>query len=170
MALPRKLKNFNVFNDAQSYLGLVPEVTLPKLTRQMESYRAGGMNGPVKLDLGQNELEAELTLGGLITQVFQQYANTRVDGILLRFAGAYQEDGTGTVSAVEVVMRGRYEEIDSGNAKVGENNDMKVKMPLSYYKLIIDGEEIIEIDVTNMVERVNGVDMLAKQRQALGLN
>ena len=169
MALPRKLKNFNVFNDAQSFLGLVPEVTLPKLTRQMESYRAGGMNGPVKLDLGQGELEVELTLGGMVTQVFQQYANSRVDGILLRFAGAYQEDATGLVSAVEVVMRGRYEEIDPGNAKVGDNGDMKVKMVLSYYKLTIDGAEIIELDLTNMVERVNGVDMLADQRRAVGL-
>ena len=169
MALPRKLKNFNVFNDAQSFLGLVPEVTLPKLTRQMESYRAGGMNGPVKLDLGQGELEAELTLGGMVTQVFQQYANSRVDGILLRFAGAYQEDATGLVSAVEVVMRGRYEEIDPGNAKVGDNNDMKVKLALSYYKITIHGAEIIELDLTNMVERVNGVDVLAEQRKAVGL-
>jgi P2 family phage contractile tail tube protein len=170
MALPRKLKNFNLFNDAQSYLGLVPEITLPKLMRQMESYRAGGMNGPVKLDLGQGEMEAEITLGGIVTQVFKQYANTRVDGILMRFAGAYQEDATGAVSAVEVVMRGRYEEIDSGNSKVAESNDMKAKLVLSYYKLTIDNEEIIEIDLTNMIERVGGVDMLAKQRQALGIN
>ncbi|PKM01465.1 MAG: phage tail protein, partial [Gammaproteobacteria bacterium HGW-Gammaproteobacteria-6] len=87
MALPRKLKNFNLFNDANSYLGQVPEFTLPKLTRQMESYRAGGMNGPVKIDLGQGELEAEMTLGGIVRQVFEQYASTRVDGVLLRFAG-----------------------------------------------------------------------------------
>lgn len=169
MALPKKLKNFNVFNDAQSYLGQVPEIVLPKLTRQMEEYRAGGMNGPVKIDLGQGALEAEMTLGGLMPQVFRQYATTRVDGILLRFAGAYQEDSTGTVSAVEVVMRGRYEEIDPGSAKVGENSDMKAKLTLSYYKLTINLEEIIEIDMTNMVERVNGEDMLLAQRLAIGL-
>lgn len=169
MALPKKLKNFNVFNDAQSYLGQVPEIVLPKLTRQMEEYRAGGMNGPVKIDLGQGALEAEMTLGGLMPQVFRQYATTRVDGILLRFAGAYQEDSTGTVSAVEVVMRGRYEEIDPGSAKVGENSDMKAKISLSYYKLTIDGVDVIELDLTNMVEIVNGVDMLAEQRRAVGL-
>lgn len=67
-------------------------------------------------------------------------------------------------------MRGRIEEIDSGNAKVGENSDMKVKLTLSYYKLTIDGAEIIELDLTNMVERVNGIDMLAEQRKAIGLS
>jgi hypothetical protein len=169
MALPRKLKNFNLFNDANSYLGQVPEFTLPKLTRQMESYRAGGMNGPVKIDLGQGELEAEMTLGGIVRQVFEQYASTRVDGVLLRFAGAYQEDTTGQVSAVEVVMRGRHEEIDLGNAKVGESNDVKIKLTLSYFKLTIDAAPLVEIDMTNMVETVNGVDMLAAQRAAVGL-
>ncbi|MFA7351682.1 MAG: phage major tail tube protein [Methylotenera sp.] len=170
MAMPRKLKNFNLFADAVSWIGLVPEVVLPKLTRVMEGYRAGGMNGSAKVDLGQGDLEAELSLGGLVKQVFEQYANTKVDGVLLRFAGAYQEDATSSVSAVEVVMRGRYEEIDMGNAKVAENADMKVKIPLTYYKLTIDGTEMIEIDVVNFIERVNGVDMLAKQRQAMGIN
>ncbi len=170
MALPKKLKNFNIFADAKSWLGQVPEVTLPKLTRVMEKYRAGGMNGNASIDLGQGDLEAELTLGGIIEEVFKQYANTKVDGVLLRFAGAYQEDATAVVSAVEVVMRGRYEEIDQGNAKVGESGDMKVKLPLTYYKLTIDNVVMIEIDVVNFIEIVNGVDMLAKQRQAMGIN
>jgi P2 family phage contractile tail tube protein len=170
MAMPRKLKNFNLFVDAVSWIGQVTEVTLPKLTRVMEAYRAGGMNGSAKVDLGQGDLEAELTLGGLMKQILEQYANTKVDGVLLRFAGAYQEDAQASVSAVEVVMRGRYEEIDMGNAKVAENGDMKAKLALTYYKLTIDSVEMIEIDVVNFIERVNGVDMLAKQRQAMGIN
>ncbi|RBJ63771.1 phage tail protein, partial [Pseudomonas sp. MWU12-2534b] len=32
MALPSKLKNFNVFEDGVSFVGEVPEVQLPKLT------------------------------------------------------------------------------------------------------------------------------------------
>ena len=39
----------------------------------------------------------------------------------------------------------------------------------SYYKLIVDNEEIIEIDLLNFIEKVNGVDMLEKQRAAIGL-
>lgn len=170
MALPKKLKNFNCYNDAQSWLGEVPEVTLPKLMRQLESYRAGGMNGPVKLDLGQKELEAELKLGGLKDQIYKQYATSRVDGILLRFSGAYQEDSFAAVSALEVVMRGRYEEIDPGTEKLGESNDTTVKMALSYYKLTVDGQVLVEIDVVNMIEIVDGVDRIAEQRKAIGLN
>lgn len=52
MAMPRKLKNLNMFNDGNNYLGVVKSVTLPVLARKMEAYRGGEMNGPVKADLG----------------------------------------------------------------------------------------------------------------------
>ena len=35
MGLPRKLKNFALFVDGENYMGEVPEVTLPTLTRQI---------------------------------------------------------------------------------------------------------------------------------------
>ena len=39
----------------------------------------------------------------------------------------------------------------------------------SYYKLTVDGAEIIEIDLLNFIEKIDGVDMLDKQRSALGI-
>ncbi|MER1633613.1 phage major tail tube protein, partial [Proteus mirabilis] len=39
----------------------------------------------------------------------------------------------------------------------------------TYYKLVMDGQEIIEIDIVNMVEKVDGKDLLQAQRDALGL-
>ncbi len=62
MALPRKLKNMNLFNDGINYAGQVVEITLPKLSRKMEEYRGGGMNGPVQIDLGQEALELQWTV------------------------------------------------------------------------------------------------------------
>lgn len=169
MGLPAKLKNFNVFNEGQSYMGKIGEIALPKLSRKMEEWRGGGMNGPVSVDLGQEKLEAELTCGGIMRQVFEQYGISKASGVMLRFAGAYQQDDTGDVSAVEVVMRGRHQEIDIGKAKGGDNSDFKVKSVLTYYKLTMDGTVLIEIDLLNMVEIVNGNDILAAQRKAIGL-
>lgn len=169
MALPRKLKNLNLFNDGVSYLGQIVEATLPTLTRQMEDYRAGGMNGPVKIDHGQEAIEFEWTCGGLMRSVLTQYGVTRHDGVQLRFAGAYQRDDTGDVDAVEIVVRGRHSEIDFGSAKAGEDTEFKVKTACSYYKLSINGATVIEIDLLNMVEVIDGTDRLAAQRRAIGL-
>ncbi len=169
MALPKKLKNFNVFAEAVSYIGQCEELTLPKLTRKLEEYRAGGMNGPVEIDLGNEKLELEQTYGGIMREIFQQYGITTVDGALIRFNGAYQRDDTGAVDAVEIIMRGRHTELDMGNAKVGDNSQFKVKSSLSYYKLTVNGEVWIELDHVNFIENVFGVDRIAEQRRAMGL-
>lgn len=169
MALPRTLKHFNVFADGVSHAGEVEEIDLPKLTRKVEEYRAGGMNGPIEVDLGGDKLEMETTYGGLMRDILKQFATTTVDGAMLRFAGAYQREDTGEVDAVEIVVRGRHTEIDFGKAKAGSKDPFKVKSALSYYKLTVNGEEWIEIDHVNFIERVFGVDRLAEQRKAIGL-
>lgn len=169
MAFPRKLKNMTLFNDGNSYLGEVPSVTLPNLSRKMEEYRGGGMNGPVKIDMGMNAIDFEWKAGGFMRDVFRQFGITTVAGVLLRFVGAYQNDQTGAVDQVEIVIRGRHEEITPGDAKPGEDSEFGVKSACAYYKLSVNGEVDVEIDFLNMIEIVGGVDRLAEQREALGI-
>jgi P2 family phage contractile tail tube protein len=168
MGLPSKLKNFRLYNDGNSYQGIVAEVTQPKIALQMEEWRGGGMLGPVKIDMGLQAMEAEFTNGGLVKQVMRQFGATSVDGVLLRLVGAYQSDDTGNVDQVELVMRGRLEELDMGNAKAGEDTEHKVKVPLAYYKISVNGRTEIEIDMLNSIFIVDGVDRYAEIRSALG--
>lgn len=171
MALPKKLKNQNLFNDGNSYMGVSKTVTLPSLTRKLEAWRAAGMDGPVKVDFGMGDdgLQLEWTLGGWDLTVLRQYGMTNASGVQLRFAGAIQRDDTGETSAVEVVVRGRHEEIGFGDSEVGEDTEHSIVTTCTYYKLIIDGNTEIEIDLLNFVFIVNGVDLLAEQRAAIGL-
>jgi len=169
MGMPRKLKNFNVFYNGDNFIGLCSEVELPKLTRKTEDLQAGGMSGPVKVDLGMEGLEINHTYAGFMTDVYRQWGIPTADLVLMRFAGAYQKDDTGEVDAVEIVVRGRHTEIDPGSAKAGDDTEFKVKSDLSYYKLTVNGEAVVEIDLINMVEVVNGNDRLADIRTAMGL-
>ncbi|SMQ97119.1 phage major tail tube protein [Xanthomonas fragariae] len=168
MALPKKLKALNLFNDGESYLGQVVEVKLPTLTRKMEEYRGGGMNGPVNIDFGQEKIEVEWKCGGMMRSVLNQYGAISHNAVQLRFAGAYQRDDNGAVDAVEFVVRGRHSEIDPGTGKSGDDTEFSVKTAASYYKLMINGSTVIEIDLMNMIEIVNGVDLLAPHRRAIG--
>ncbi|KVU67072.1 phage major tail tube protein [Burkholderia ubonensis] len=169
MALPSKLKNFNVFEDGVSYVGQVPEIQLPKLSRKMEAYRGGGMNAEVDIDLGMEKLELGLTMGGFMKEMFKTWGTSKIDGVTVRFAGSYQRDDTEETDAVEVYVRGRYKEIDPGKAKSGDNADQTGTLSLSYYRLVSNGETLIEIDIPNFIEIVGGKDRLAEQRRALGL-
>ena len=169
MALPRILKHFNVFADGVTHAGEVEEIDLPKLTRKLEEYRAGGMNGPIDIDLGNEKLEMESSYGGPMREILKQYGTTTIDGAMLRFAGAYQREDSSEVDSMEIIVRGRHTEITFGKAKAGTKDPFKVKSSLSYYKLTVNDEEWIEIDVVNFIERVFGVDRLAEQRKAIGL-
>lgn len=167
MALPRKLKNMNLFNEGLSYLGETASVTLPKLSRKMEDWRGGGMDGTAKIDMGAEAMEMEFSTGGPMRDVLRQFGLVGVAGTFLRFAGVYQNDASGEIDTIEVTVRGRHEEIDMGEQKVGEGGEFKVKSQIVYYRLEWNGVEEIEIDVLNMVLRVGGVDRLAEMRNAI---
>lgn len=169
MGIPKVLRKLVLFNEGAAYLGEVSEISLPKLARKMEIWRGGGMDRPISLDMGGEELEMELTFGGPMRDVLKQYGASTIDGVYMRFVGAYQAQDSAMKTAVEIVVRGRYQEIDFGNAKVGDKSDFKVKMKLAYYKLNWNGSTLIEIDPLNMIEIIDGTDVLSEVRSLLGL-
>ncbi|ACR27329.1 MULTISPECIES: phage major tail tube protein [Burkholderia] len=169
MGMPRKLKNFMLFYNGNRFAGDVDEIELPKLKRKMEGWQGGGMSGPVKIDMGQDEIQLEWTCGGLMTEVLSDWGITTHDGVLLRFAGGYQAEDSAKYDSVEIIVRGRHEEIDMGKAKVKDNTSFKVTTAASYYKLSVNGSVLIEIDFINMIENVNGTDLAAGLRNAIGL-
>ena len=169
MAFPKILKDFNLFGDGDNWITQIEEVQLPKLERKVEEYIAGGMAAPVDIDMGLEKLEMEWTAASLMPEIFDGFGAISLTETLLRFTGACEDDTTGDVVAVEIVARGRHREIDSGSAKRGEKNQVKVITSLGYYKLTIDGKEKIEIDPVGYIFKVNGKDMLANRRKALGI-
>ncbi|RXD02482.1 phage major tail tube protein [Sphingomonas sp. UV9] len=169
MAFPSKLKQTMMFNDGEAFIGETVSITPPKLVRKFEDYRAGGMSRAVKVDMGGEALEMEATYGGPMRQILRQHGMLNISGVQQRFVGSFQNDDTGAVDVVEIVTRGRHEEIDMGEWKPGEDTEFKVKSQLSYFKLAWNGVVEVEIDVLGMIEVVGGVDLMAAHRTALGL-
>jgi P2 family phage contractile tail tube protein len=171
MALAKKLKHFNLFNDGNVYGGIAKTVTLPKLARKMEAYRGGGMDGPVKVDLGFGDdgIVLAWTLGGWDLLALRQFGAVRADGIaaaLRRFGPARRRRPP---SSVEISVRGRHEEIDFGESTPGEDTEHQISTTCTYYKLTVDSEVITEIDLLNFVFIVDGEDLLAAHRKNIGL-
>lgn len=169
MALPKKLKHFNLFGNGDNWQGQIGSLTLPSLVRQMEEFRGGGMNAPVDIDHGMEKLEFQWTPAGLIPELFDNFGTSQLDKDMLRFAGSYQRDDTAETVPVEIVVRGRHREINMGDAESGSDNTQSITTTISYYKLTIAGEEVVEIDVPGMVEKIRGVDRLKEHRNNIGL-
>ena len=168
MGLPRKLKNMNLFVDGRSHLGEVAEVTPPKLMIKIEEWRGGGMIGAIGIDMGLDKLDMDFTLGGLTDSALRGFGAVTHDAAQLRFAGAFQDDSSGQVQAAEITVHGRLQEADMGNAKPGDATAHKYKLACSYYRLDVDGENWIEIDMLGGIFIVFGIDRYAEIRAAIG--
>ncbi|SQC45102.1 phage major tail tube protein [Klebsiella pneumoniae] len=171
MALPRKLKHLNILTPVTTGWALLNPSPCRNSPASWENYRGGGMPGSVGIDLGLDDgaLDTEMTIGGTEALLFKQMGKATVDGVQLRFTGSIQRDDTGEVQAVELVVRGRHKEVDSGEWKTGESNSTKVSSVNCYAKLTINGEVLYEVDAINMIEVVDGVDLMEEHRNAIGL-
>lgn len=163
MALPKTLRNFNLFVEGFSLAGMAEEITLPKLSRKMEEYRGAGMHGPIDLDMGLEKLELDFSLKEYNKEILKSFGVHDASGVGLRFVGAIQNDAdTAKAEAVEVTVRGRWKELDFGSVKTGEAATLKVTMPLTYIKYDCNGETLMEIDLIAGTEVIGGVDRLAE--------
>jgi P2 family phage contractile tail tube protein len=164
MNLPRQLMDMNTFGGGQSFLGECLSFTRPKIALAMEEYRGGGMPGPVKLAVGLQGIEVTHKYGGDMPALNSEFGAAEVDASQLRWVGSYQNQATGELDNVEVVVRGRHEEIDTGDDEVGSKSGTTYKTTCSYYKQVRNGVVEFEIDMLGAVFIVNGVDRWADIR------
>jgi P2 family phage contractile tail tube protein len=162
MGLPRELKNLNAFINGASYLGIIGEFEEPKLVIATDDWRGGGMLGTVKLDRGLEGMEASLTMGGHEAELIRNFGTTSVEGVRVRLVGAYQADDGSAAQAVEIYIGGRFTEIDLGKAKAKDGTEHKYKVPLNYYRRVVDGVVELEIDMVGGIFEVDGVDRYAE--------
>jgi P2 family phage contractile tail tube protein len=165
--IPRILKNFTLFADGRGLAGTIDTLTLPTLTTKMEEVRAGGMDAPIEHDMGMEKLEASFSLLEFNESIIALWGLASADKQLTA-RGAMRRDGEDAVPIV-VNMTGVVKQLEPGDWKAGDATKPKFTMALRYYKLTIAGTELIEIDKTNMIRKISGVDQLATIRQAIGV-
>lgn len=168
MAARDVIKNYNLFVDGRGYAGQIEDFTPPVLATKDEEFRGGGMDAPLMLRMGMEALRTSFNLLSFDPNVLALFGVTQ--GALVPFvARAALESFDGTVTAVVHTMRGRINKIDNGTMKSGDKAPMNVELQLSYYKLQHGTRVLHEIDVENMICVIDGRDVLAAQRAAIGL-
>lgn len=173
--MPETLKGFSMFQDGVGHAGVLMSGQLPKLTLNMAEHRDGGMDGVTELDMGLQKMEATFGFADNRRPIIKSFGLLDGTSRMLTLRGSMESD-TGVKRACIGTLGGRTKEIDPGtwNAKGGggrggDDAQLKSMMAVDYFRWEIDGEELIEIDVLNVVRRIGGVDQLEARRQALGL-
>jgi P2 family phage contractile tail tube protein len=161
------LQQFIVSIDGYGKAGTGEQCTLPKIRKQVEKYRGGGMIAPRQHALGYQEFEFEVTLSSVDPQVIGQ------SGLLISKAISFSVmgylDGDNNAShTVYIYMRGEVIENDFGQWEAGKKATLKIKVALDACSMTIDGDEIFSIDIMNGVNQFNGTDVGALVAAAIG--
>ena len=170
MRIPDKLIGFNVFSD-QRLLG-VADVTLPSIEYMTETLSGAGIAGETETPaLGQvSSMTVQISMR---TQHNEARKLLELKGNQLDIRGSLQEydSSTGEIRAYpcRVSMFTLPKTYETGKFEVGSTTDTSIESEVTYMRMWIDNEEIVEIDKLNYICKINGKDYLEEVRAQIGM-
>lgn len=162
------IRNMAIWVDGRGYAGNCQEFEPPKLSLKMEEVRNAGMDAPVEIEMGQELMEATATFTSFDRHLLSLWGLAIGGAIGITARAALVSENGDTVPLI-VNLTGIVKELDQGTWKPGEKVELKMTISCRYYKETWDETVVTEIDTENMIRSINGVDVLAAQRVALGL-
>ncbi|WP_303872373.1 phage major tail tube protein [Tepidanaerobacter acetatoxydans] len=170
MRIPDRLIGYRVYKEGKFIA--TADVELPDIEHMTETLSGAGIAGEIEMPaLGQ--------IGSMTTTInFRTQTNAQIElleprGTMLDFRGSLQEydSGAGKIvsKAVKVTMNVLPKTTGLGKFEVGTPTDSSSELEVTYLKMFIDNKEVLEIDKTNYIYKVNGKDYLEEIRQQLGM-
>ena len=167
--IPTVLNNFNVYGNGTKFIGVSSETTLPNLESITETIEGAGISGEIEeaVQGAFSSIETEDTFTNLSKEYFRLAS---LNG-LVTYRGSMQVLNTSTqvndFVPVVVTTGGRAKNLDLGAFKKGGKGEPKVTHEITYIKITISNEVLLELDKFNMIFKLNGVDLLQKVRSQI---
>lgn len=166
-----KIFNANVYVDGtNSLLGRAGEVTLPEVVAKMEEHVGLGMIGVVELPTGLSVLTTKVKWKGFYPDQIEYGANPFVARKLQVRASHETYAAGGRVAELPLVVQltCRWKKTPLGVFVPQTGQEHEDELATTYVRIVLDGEELLEIDVLENVWRVRGQDVLATYNKNLG--
>lgn len=165
-----KVLNANVYIDGSlDLLGKAKQITLPEVTMTVEAHKALGMLGSIEYPVGLEPLVMRISWHGWYPEALQSanpFASHK-----LQIRATHQTFGAGGLEQTQplvVLVTASWKKQPLGTFAPGAHADTEDELSVTYLKVTLGGAELLEIDVHNNVYRVNGEDVLAEYREAMG--
>lgn len=165
------MTNANVYVDGNNYAGQASEVELPNVPFKTVDHTGLGMIGTTELFSGIDKMEMNIKWNSFYPDALKAIANpTKNIKMQIRSSLEVWEDGGRTQEQpVVVFVTANSKQFPGGTFKGQEKFEPAGTFVVTYYKLVINGVDIVEIDVLNNIFKVAGVDIMRNYRANLGL-
>lgn len=165
-----KVFNARVYIDGTDFIAKAEEVDLPKVRFKFADTKALGIYAESELPTGLDKMEAKIKFNS----VYPDFVALAADPFTVRTVivrAPYQvwtQQGVSKTAPLKAELRGFLKEFDTAKLKRADSAEAEATLSVIYYKLEVDGQEIVEVDTFNNIYRVKGKDILQDYRSAIG--
>ena len=170
--IPEKVVNYLLYVDGSKSETALVDADLPDIQFMSETISGAGIAGEIdSTTLGH--LQA-MTMGlNFRTLIDENYnmLEQRAYSLELKagLQSSDQSNGKLAIGKYRIMVKGYPKGFTQGKMSVGKPTDSKQEFSVNYMKVEYDGKEVLEIDKTNMIFKVNGTDYLTEIRAAMGM-
>ena len=165
--IPDKINNFNLYlgevAEESKLRGVTDEVTLPNFQYMSQTLSLAGFAGEIDSPTaGQlQSTTIEIPFSNISKQNLELVARDG-DPIIMRAAQEFinAENGSKNYKGRVITVKGMTKSINYGSLKKGGFGNPSVTKEITYYKDVIDGEDVTEVDKLNGIFRINGEDVV----------
>lgn len=164
--IPTVLNNMNTYANGRKFVGVSSEVALPSFEYLTEIIDGSGIGGEI-------EEPVEGCFGSLETEntfqnISREYFDFLVQAGIVTYRGSMQvlntASQTNDFEGIAVTTKGKVKSFDLGSLKRGGKGEPKIVREITYCKITIGGETVLELDKYNLIWKLNGEDRLQKVR------
>jgi hypothetical protein len=165
-----KIFNARVYIDGNDFIAKAEEVELPKVKFKFADSKGLGLYGEFELPSGLDKMEAKIKFNSMYPDFLKIASDpTKTRTVIVRASNQYwTNQGVMAELPVKAEMRGFFKEFDSGKFKKADNTEAEATLSVIYYKLEVDEQEIVEVDVINNIYKVAGNDILQQYKINIG--
>lgn len=157
--------DYCVFVGGVSLAGRVAKFEHPDLEWATETANLAGVLGSTTIRMDLKELKAKIGLKDVNRTMMALFGREKNTPIVLRAAARSVDD---TVDPLKITLIGKFIKLSSGAWEPGKAADQAYEIDLDYYKYEDNGEVAFEVDKMNNILIVDGVDINADTRSAMG--
>jgi len=164
-----KVTNARVYINGTDFIAKAEEVDLPKVKFKTTETKGLALIGETDLPTILDKMEARIKFNSVYPEFVAIASNPfkTVSVIVKSPAAIYTQEGV-QFKPLKAELRGTFVEFDTGKMKKGDNAEAEARMSVYYYKLEYDGREVYEVDILNNILKIEGKDVLADYRNAMG--
>lgn len=170
--IPEKVVNYLLYVDGSKSETALVDADLPDIQFMSETISGAGIAGEIE-STTTGHLQA-MTLGlNFRTLVDKNYNMLEQRAYALELKAGLQSSNQSNGKLVNgkyrIMIKGYPKGFTQGKLSVGKPTDSKQEFSVNYMKVEYNGEEVFEVDKTNMIFKVKGTDYLTETRAAMGM-